>query len=156
MSAFPPRGGRPLTGRHVLAMFAGGFAVIIGANLALAFNAMRSFPGLETRSAYVASQHFDSDRAAQDALGWTVHAEIRNGVLRLAVADGAGPVTPRIVAATLGRATTVAEDRTPDFAAVPGGFEAAAPVAPGNWNLRLEMRAPDGTRFRRRIPLVVR
>ena len=36
---------RPLTGWHVLAMFIGGFSIIISVNLALAFNAGRTFPG---------------------------------------------------------------------------------------------------------------
>ncbi|HBR40028.1 MAG TPA: nitrogen fixation protein FixH, partial [Sulfitobacter pontiacus] len=54
---------RPLTGWHVLAMFIGGFSIIISVNLALAFNAVRTFPGKETESSYVASQNFDTDRA---------------------------------------------------------------------------------------------
>jgi len=63
---------RQLTGRHVLMIFVGAFTVIIGVNIALAYNAVRTFPGLEVKNSYVASQEFNTRRAAQVALGWTV------------------------------------------------------------------------------------
>ncbi len=156
MSAAAQRAERRLTGRHVAAMFVGGFAIIIAVNVTLAVNAVRTFPGKETESSYVASQTFDADRAAQDALGWSLDVALGPDALMLAVTgpDGA-PVRPEIVSATLGRATTVADDVSPDFAWNGSGW--VAPVAPprGNWNLRIEMLAADGTPFRRRIPLRV-
>ena len=145
-----------LKGRHVLAMFAGGFGVIVAVNLLLAFSAVRTFPGVEVANSYVASQNFDADRAAQDALGWDVTAEVSGGTMRLAVAgpDGA-PVRPASVQALLGRATNVREDRVPDFAWDGAAFVASEALGPGNWNLRVEMVAADGTAFRRRIVLRV-
>ena len=145
-----------LKGRQVLAMFAGGFGVIVAVNLTLAFSAVRTFPGVEVANSYVASQSFDADRAAQDALGWEVAAKAERGTLRLAVTapDGA-PVRPAIAKALLGRATNVTEDRVPDFAWDGTAFVAPAVLAPGNWNLRVEMVAADGTHFRRRIVLRV-
>ncbi|MBS1301188.1 FixH family protein [Loktanella sp. SALINAS62] len=143
-----------LTGLHVLAMFVGGFSIIITVNLALAFNAVRTFPGKETESSYVASQHFDADRAAQDALGWNVDTTLGTDVLRLAITDTTGAVVkPTIVSATLGRATTVASDMVPVFAWDGLAWTAPINAGPGNWNLRIEMHAPDGTPFRRRIIL---
>ncbi|MBJ3763329.1 FixH family protein [Maribius pontilimi] len=154
MTPSDPHAGPTLTGWHVLAMFAGGFGIIIAVNLALAVNAVRTFPGLETESAYVASQTFDADRAAQDALGWTVSLAHDGALLRLAIVDASGrPVHPRIVEATLGRATTVAQDRTPAFAWDGSALSAPADLAPGNWNLRVVLEAADGALFRRRIPL---
>ena len=42
-----PKGeGRPLTGRTVLAITVGAFAVILAANLTLAFSAVGTFPGV--------------------------------------------------------------------------------------------------------------
>lgn len=156
MTAPVPQADRPLTGRHVAAIFVGGFTVIIGVNLALAVNAVRTFPGTETDSAYVASQSFDADRAAQDGLGWAVTSEVIGNRLTLSIRDADGtPIRPDVVTATLGRATTVAADRTPDFAWTDADLVAAVDLAPGNWNLRLDLRAPDGTPFRRRIPLRV-
>ena len=51
-----------LTGGHVLAMFVAMFGVIITVNMILAFSAVKTFPGLEVKNSYVASQSFDRDR----------------------------------------------------------------------------------------------
>ena len=53
--------------------------MIIAVNLTLAFKAVTTFPGLEVKNSYVASQNFDADRAAQQALGWQVAARIEAG-----------------------------------------------------------------------------
>lgn len=147
---------RPLTGWHVLAMFVGGFTIIISVNIALAVSAVKTFPGKETDSSYVASQNFDTDRAAQEALGWAVQTDLTETGLRLAVQNAEGAVVkPEIITATLGRATTVADDITPEFQWDGRAWAALVTAGPGNWNLRIEMRAADGTLFRRRIPLRV-
>ena len=148
--------GKPLTGYHVLAIFCSAFAVIIAVNLTLAFQAVGTFPGLETKNSYVASQKFDSDRDAQLALGWTVGAELQGSNLVLKVDDAIGPVVPKIVSATLGRATHVGDDQTPAF--LHDGTQFVAPVGDlerGNWNLRLVAEAADGTLFRQRIVIWV-
>jgi nitrogen fixation protein FixH len=151
------RGGRPLTGGKVLAIALGAFGVILAANLALAFNAIRSFPGLEVDNSYVASQNFNEELAAQLGLGWEVRATVENGVLVLAFTDGEGrPVEVAGLDATLGRATHVRDDQTPDFAYYRGTFTAPVALAPGNWNIRLTATAPDGTQFRQRVVLRVR
>ena len=62
---------KQLTGRHVLMIFCGAFGIIIGVNLLLAWSAVSTFPGLEVKNSYVASQQFDERKAAQEALGWT-------------------------------------------------------------------------------------
>ena len=145
-----------LTGWHVLGIFAGCFGIIIAVNLTLAFKAVATFPGLITKNSYVASQSFDRDRAAQDALGWTLETEITKDVLTLSITGRDGqPVRPEAVSATLGRSTHVAEDIVPVFEWDGRAFRAATPVAPGYWTLWLDMTATDGTAFRRRIPLTV-
>lgn len=145
---------RTLTGWHVLAIFGGCFGIIIAVNLTLAFQAVSTFPGLVTKNSYVASQSFEEDRDAQDALGWNVNTQLRQGVLTLNITDPDGtPVEPTILKATLGRATHVAEDVTPVFEWTGNAFVAQADVSQGYWTLWLELRAEDGTAFRRRIPL---
>jgi nitrogen fixation protein FixH len=147
---------KPLTGKHVALIFGGAFAVIISVNLTLAFNAVRTFPGLETKNSYVVSQAFERERKAQLALGWDVALDYDAGALRLSIRDEAGPVFPKITQATLGRATHVNQDITPEFAAQYNAYEAEiGTLEPGNWNLRLVAEAEDGTRFRRRIVLRV-
>lgn len=140
-----------IKGWHVLLGFVAGFSVIIAVNLTLAFSAVRTFPGLEVKNSYVASQSFDADRAAQQALGWDVSATLDGDVLRLSILRDGTPVQPQIEQALFGRATSVAQDQTPDF-----HFDGTAHVAQvhggqGNWNLRLKARAGDGTLFQQRV-----
>lgn len=147
---------RKLTGYHVLAIFGGAFSIIIGVNVVLATQAVRTFPGLEVKNSYVASQTFDADRAAQQALGWTVTASIERGKLRLRFDGANGPVEPRLEKVTLGRPTYTGQDQNP--ALTFDGTEFTAPVddiAPGNWDLWIEATAADGTRFRQRLELKV-
>ena len=61
---------KEITGWHVFAIFALGFGTIVTVNLTLAWNAVHSFPGLEVKSSYVASQAFDRDRAAPRKKRW--------------------------------------------------------------------------------------
>lgn len=148
---------RQITGRQVFVVTAGAFAIIIGVNLTLAWNAVATFPGLEVRNSYVASQSFDADRAQQLALGWEVGAKVEGGRLSLSIEDAEGrPVRGVEIAATLGRATHVAEDRSPVFAFDGSDYVAeVGMLGEGNWNLRLVATAPDGTPFRQRIPIRV-
>ncbi len=148
---------RKLTGWHVLALFCTMFGIIIAVNMVLAVSAVRTFPGLEVKNSYVASQSFDKDRAAQEALGWTVAAHVDDDFLVLQIDDRFGPVAPTITRATLGRATHVGDDRELNFKFDGAAhFAGAADLAPGNWNLRLAAVAEDGTQFQQRIVLRVK
>lgn len=148
---------REITGRHVLAGFVAAFSLIIGVNVALAVNAVRTFPGLEVKNSYEASQNFDREKAAQLALGWDVSAEIEEDELRLTILDRDGrPVVPAELHAILGKATHVKADREPDFRYVGGVHVAKVDIGPGNWNLRMRAVADDGTEFHQRIVLTVR
>ncbi|MEM6372692.1 MAG: FixH family protein [Pseudomonadota bacterium] len=148
---------KEINGWHVLAIFGSAFGVIIAVNLTLAFQAVATFPGLETRNSYVVSQAFERERAAQEALGWAVSADVDGQELHLLIDDAIGPVVPHITLATLGRATHVGEDITPAFRHDGTRFVADIPVlGAGNWNLRLAATAPDGTAFRQRVIVQVR
>lgn len=145
-----------LTGWHVFAGFVAAFTLIIGVNLALAFNAVRTFPGVETRNSYVASQSFDERRAAQQALGWRVSARSTGGEVLLSITDPQGtPVEVIRLDAVLGRATHVKDDRAPDFVFDGQVYRAQAVLAEGNWNLRMTATAQDGTPFTQRVVLQV-
>lgn len=147
---------KELTGRHVALIFVGAFSVIITVNLALAFNAVRTFPGLEVKNSYVASQSFDRDRAEQQSLGWTVTADATDGVVILSVTDDAGaPVEVASLDATLGRATHVKDDMTPAFVYDGARYVAPAELAPGNWNIRMVATDEEGKVFRQRVVLRV-
>ncbi len=146
----------PITGRKVFIVMAGAFGIIISVNLFLAYSAVKTFPGLEVKNSYVASQSFDADRAAQEALGWSVAADVQNEELHVSITDADGaPVEVASIEGTFGRATSVRDDQSPDF--VFDGEVYAAPVttAAGNWNLRMVAVADDGTEFRQRVVVLV-
>ena len=145
-----------MTGRKVLIIMVSAFGVIIGVNLTLAYNAVSTFPGLEVQNAYVASQNFNEELAAQQALGWTVTANVDDGILVLAITNEDG--TPAEVAtldAVVGAATHVRDDQTPEFLFLDGAFRAPVTIRPGNWNIRMVATASDGTVFRQRVVLHV-
>lgn len=148
---------REFTGRHALAIFVAAFTVIIGVNLALAWNAVATFPGLEVKNSYVASQSFDERRAAQEALGWDVSADVVDGYLVLSIRDAAGePVQLGRLDATVGRATHVQEDFTPEFSFDGRDYVARTDLGEGYWNLRMTAQSLDGTPFEQRIEIYVR
>lgn len=148
---------KPLTGRGVFIIFASGFAVIIAVNLALAYNAVRTFPGLEVKNSYVASQEFDERRLAQESLGWTVVAKSEGGLVILDIRDAAGkPVQVAHLDATVGRATHVNDDLTPDFSFDGRSYVARATLGAGNWNVRMKAVAIDGTDFSQRVILHIK
>lgn len=147
---------RKLTGWHVLAIFGGAFGVIISVNLALAFSAVSTFPGLEVKNSYVASQNFDKRKSAQEGLGWTVSAKASGGLLVLQITDAEGrAVQVGSLDAVLGRATHVRDDRTPDFVFDGAAYVARETLTEGNWNIRMKAKALDGTPFEQRVVLHV-
>lgn len=145
---------REITGRHVLIIFVSAFAVIIGVNLFLAYSAIRTFPGLEVKNSYVASQEFNMRKAAQEALGWTVVADHADGELVLSITDVDGkPVQVGKLEAIVGRATQISDDVTPEFTFNGHAYIAYLDLAEGNWNVRMEAVALDGTLFTQRVIL---
>lgn len=144
-----------IKGWHVLTGFVVAFGVIISVNLTLAYNAVRTFPGLEVKNSYVASQSFDADRTAQEALGWDVSARVGDGLLRLVVLEEGQAIAPVIEDAVFGRATMVAADQVPQFTFDGEAFVAPIEAGAGNWNLRVKLRAEDGTLFQQRVVVEV-
>ena len=138
----------------MLALFCTMFGIIIAVNITLAVSAVRTFPGLEVKNSYVASQSFDRDRTAQQALGWTVSASALGDQISLSIIDREGqPVQVSARDATLGRATHVRDEQRPEFAFNGEAYVADAQLAPGNWNIRMVARQGDGAEFRQRVIL---
>lgn len=145
---------RQLTGKHVLGIFIGAYVVIISVNLALAWSAVSTFPGLEVQNSYVASQGFNARLAEQRTLGWQAQAAVEGGELRLRILTPDGePADVAMLTATLGRATHVRDDQTPAFRRTVDGFAAEVALEPGYWHLRLVATSPDGTEFQQRLRL---
>ncbi len=153
IDADTPDTGRKLTGWHVLAMFVGGFGIIIGVNIFMAVNAVSTFPGLEVSSSYADSQTYDERRFAQEALGWNASVEIPgDGTLILHLVDDSGaPVAPAELNALLTRPTSRVADQELVLSRYRGSFVAPAELADGLWRLRLTGMARDGTESRHNI-----
>jgi nitrogen fixation protein FixH len=146
----------PITGPKFFAIFASFFVVIISVNIVLAVQAVRTFPGLEVANSYVASQTFDRDRAAQESLHWSIDAAVHSGMLHLSITDTEGaPVEVADLAAVFGRATSVRDDQVPAFVFTGTDYVAPVITSGGNWNLRFEATAVDGTVFRQRVVVLV-
>ena len=149
---------REITGKHVLIGTVSAFSVIIGVNIFMAVQAVRTFPGLETANSYGVSQTFNRDKQAQEALGWTVEAMDDQENLFVYIRDAQGnPVEVAEIGGTLGRATTVTEDQTPEFTFNGEAYVARTGVlAEGNWNYRMVATALDGTHFTQRVVIHVK
>lgn len=148
---------RELTGRDVLIGFVLAFGVIIAVNLTLAWKAVSTFPGLEVKNSYVASQTFDAERAAQERLGWTADTRLDGGVVRVVFTGHDGhAVDVEHVEALLGRTTIRTDDQTLVFIRTGvSTFEAPVEVAKGQWMMQLRAIAADGTPWRSRVSIAV-
>lgn len=145
-----------LKGKHVLAITVSAFAVIIAVNLTLAFKAVGTFPGLEVKNSYVASQGFNARKAAQEALGWTLVPRYAEGRVDLAFTDRDGlPVRVQDLEVLIGRTTSTMDDARPEFIATGDVYSASLDLARGKWMVKVTARAADGTLFERRTELFV-
>lgn len=150
-------GGKPLTGRTVLFITVGAFAVVIGVNITMAVMAVGTFPGLEVQNSYVASQEFDAKREAQERLGWKVETDYALGLLTVSFSDAQGlPVEPEEFSVLIGRTTEASDDMRPSFTGINGRYSTPLDLDFGKWMMVVEARAADGTEFRQRLELFVR
>ena len=148
---------RELKGRHVAMMFCGAFAVIIGVNLALAYSAVGTFPGLETRAPYNESLTFEARRQAQNKLNWNsvVSYEAGQVTLILTEAGGGTVVTPNVsLVIRLATSDDYDQDVTMQFDG--HKYVGQVDLPAGNWQARVFATALDGTEFTRTLSLYIR
>jgi len=145
------------TGRTVLFLFIGAFAVIIGANMTLLYSAIGSWPGLETRNAYADSLGFDDRRRAQLALNWVADVSYDHGDVVLNLRDGDGnAVVLKDLVVVVGRATYDREDRVVALENFKENYRGTTELAAGNWLVKIAATSFDGEKFRQRLPLIVK
>jgi nitrogen fixation protein FixH len=155
----PPRAGRPLTGRKVLAIGLAAFGVVIAVNALFVVLALGSWSGLERRNAYLEGLDYNRTLAraeAQHALGWRLDWQLKGAaggqVLEVRLGDAGGrPVAGVAVTAEWRRPTHEGEDATWPLAAVGDGVfrSEARALGAGNWNLVIEVARGGETMFRR-------
>ena len=162
-----PRSRRPfeLTGWMVAAMLVLFFGVIVSVNATILTVALRTMPGVETRSAYETSQHFNEEIARQherDARGWKAAALLaRQGegaTLGVTLADRLGqPLSGFSATARLRHPATSARDHTVALSESQlGRYDASIErIEAGSWILELQARRGEEVVFvsRSRITL---
>jgi nitrogen fixation protein FixH len=142
-----------LSGRHVLIWLLGFFAVVMAANGAFVFFALRTHPGIESEDAYRKGLTFNRTIAAaerQNALGWKGAATYAGGTLRATIADAAGrPVTGLVAEVLFRRPVAEGNDVAAALTERAEGVYAAAVTLPlkGQWDVVIEARRRDGARF---------
>ncbi|WP_323038566.1 FixH family protein [Gemmobacter sp.] len=149
---------REITGRHVLIGTVSAFGVIIAVNLFMAWSAISTFPGVEAKNTYYASQNFNAAMKAQEALGWQVAQDYAGGQLVLRITETATGQPGQVadLQVLIGRATEAKDDKLPVFAREGGAYVAPVDLAPGKWILRIQAVAADGTQFRQQRQLFVK
>lgn len=144
-----------LTGRKVLAITIGAFGIIFGANMALVYSAVSSFPGLEVKNTYVASQSFDEEARAQEALGWAPTISYDNGEFQFALMTDDGGVFPPELSVEIGRLTHGREDQTLALTPFGDGYVADIELPQGYWRIKIMATTENGTAYNSRMELKV-
>ncbi len=147
---------KPLTGRHVFAIFILAFGIIISVNIFMAYSAIKTFPGVEVENSYIASQTFDQRKFDQIGLGWVTHASYENGQLEFSIRDQDGnAVHAGIVDAVIGRPTTDRNDERVEFVIQHGVYTASIPLDAGMWMLKINAVSRQGDPFTQRFAIWV-
>lgn len=152
-----------LTGRTVLAILVGFFAVVLAVNGVLLYTALASWTGIGVDNAYQRGLAYNRLLAEEDdqaRLGWTVQLVFTQsgagqGRLDIALADRAGnPLDRAAVHAAFVRPTREGYDFGADLPAVGSGHYAAdvrVPLA-GQWEIRVQADHATGNyRLRERV-----
>lgn len=152
-----PRRPFQLTGGMVAAMLILFFGVIVSVNATIMTMALRTMPGVETRSAYETSQHFNEEIARQherDARGWSAAATLsrqsEGATLAVTLTDrNGGPLAGFATSARLRHPATSARDRELTLRENrPGRYEAGFDrIEPGSWILELQAKRGEEVVF---------
>jgi nitrogen fixation protein FixH len=156
---------RPLTGRMVLFYILGFFGVVMAANAVMIYKALSTLSGTDSQSAYQAGRSFERDVAmvrAQDARHWRVDATLTpmadGAGIAIEARDSAGrPLDGLDATATFERPTDRRLDRAVALTqAGAGRFRGSADIAPGQWDLVIELWRTGERQFLSRNRVVLR
>jgi len=159
------RAPRPITGRMVLLWLVAFFGVVFAVNGVLIHEALSTLSGVDTESAYQAGRMYEQEVAmakAQDARGWRVDATVRpspdGARLDVRARDATGaPVTDVEAIAVFERPTDRRLDRNVAVVAdAPGRFHGSTAVAPGQWDLVIELSRRGEQLFRSKNRIVLK
>ncbi len=151
MMAETPQSGFTIKGWHVLVGMVAFFGVIFTVNGIFISNALRTFPGEETRRSYVQGLEYNQvieARRAQAELGWSASANLAEDRVLIEVRDADGaPVTGLRLVGELQHPANMSADRALVFTEVRDGVYAAGAgeLPDGRWTLAA--RADGDTPF---------
>lgn len=147
---------REITGKMVFWGFFGAFAIIFSVNMLLLFKAVSTFPGLEVKNSYVASQYFDEMANAQRALGWTPGVRYEDGLIHIIIRSENGAlVFPETIQARIGRPTHGEEDQMANFVQKFNGYWFETELNSGKWFVYLDATSATGEPFTTRLEFFV-
>lgn len=172
MSAAAPSAIRPvdaaprLTAWKVGLIFALFFGTVFCADAVLLYSALSTHTGAETTSAYRAGQLYNREielARLQEARGWRLAVtaqRVGSGAVAVdAILAGAGPASaPRELSATLRRPTDQRGDRAETRLVAAGGdrhYGVVSDVAPGQWDLVVDVLEGGERVFRRKTRIVI-
>jgi len=149
-----------ITGRHVLIMVLGFFAVTIAVNAVFITQAFRTFRGEDVPRSYMQGVAYNETLAAREAqavLGWTAVADARLDGVDLVITDRAGePVTGLALAGRLRHPADANRDIALSLVETEAGrYIAAYEAPPGSWRLVVETDG-EGPPFTINRPLWLR
>jgi nitrogen fixation protein FixH len=121
-----------------------------------AYFAISTFPGLEIKNTYVASQVFDAEKAAQLRLGWTMEASYDGKTLTVEMNGPDGkPADVGEMDVSVGRAAHANSDVTLNFEQSQSPYSIDIPLDGGKWEIRLKAKSKGGVLFRQRHAVTV-
>ena len=146
------RGERRFTGRHMLLGMLAFYAVIIGANLTMAFSATRSWTGLLTDNVYIESQRYNDTLRANRAAGESgIDLTVSQRAGRLAFTLAGAAPGARVEGARAERPVGEDGDRTLVLVAVTATtFLTSEPLPRGAWNVTVPVVNGGETHVMRR------
>ena len=146
---------KPLTGRKVFLILASAFGIIFAVNITLLVKAVTTFPGLEVKNSYVASQTFDDRANAQRALEWEPEVKYANGQMNLSIFSNGEFIFPEVVSVRVGRPTHGRDDVFPDLLRDTIGYWFNIDLDVGKWYVYLSAEDAYGEPFEQRLELVI-
>ncbi len=149
------------TGRHMLFLLVGFFAIIFLMNLVLTYFALGSWSGLLVRNGYDASQTYNQQieqAREQDLLCWRSPFGTENGAGILRIVDRSGqPVRGLDITVAAARPTNEKEDRMLEFSEnADGSYRGEAALSDGNWIISILAEDTSTARiYRRRFRIFI-
>ena len=149
---------KPLTGTAVLLMVLGFFAIVIGANMIMAYDAITTFSGLQSPKPYENGLAFNREIArakAQSDRQWTADATINtrpDGTTAISVhlTDAKGsPLRGYELTASLNSPTDIRRDHRMILAeGNSGDYMGSSLIERGQWDMAIEARQNGETLYR--------